>query len=74
MERGNVVVKVDESATARRTFGSLPFALGAGLTAGPEVIERVGVGLPEGSYKDLFNPLRPLNKPALLKLIESGGR
>lgn len=53
---------------------ALPFALGAGLTAGPQVIERVGVGLPEGSYKDLFDPLRSINKPALMKLLESGGR
>jgi hypothetical protein len=49
---------------------AIPFALGAGLTAGPEVIKRVGVGLPDASVKDLLNPLRPIDQPALLRLIE----
>jgi hypothetical protein len=53
---------------------ALPFAAGAGLTAGPQVIERVGVGLPEGSIRDLLEPWRPINKPAFLKLLETGGR
>lgn len=49
---------------------ALPFALGAGATAGPRVIERVGVGLPEGSVRDLFDPLRPIDRPALMNFLE----
>lgn len=48
----------------------IPFALGAGVTAGPKVIERVGGGIPDASWKDLFDPLRPIDKPALMRLIE----
>lgn len=46
-----------------------PFALGAGATAGPRIVERVGVGIPEGSWKDLIDPLRPIDKPAILRLL-----
>ncbi len=51
----------------------LPFALGAGATAGPQLVERVGVGIPEGSWKDLFDPLRPIFRPALMRLLEEQG-
>lgn len=49
---------------------AIPFALGAGATAGPQVLERVGVTLPEGSVKDLLDPLRPIDRPAILRLLE----
>lgn len=49
---------------------ALPFALGAGLTAGPKVLERVGVGLPDASLRDLYDPTRAIDQPALLRLIE----
>lgn len=52
----------------------IPFALGAGATAGPKVIERVGGGVPDASWKDLFDPLKPINKPALLRLLQEVGR
>lgn len=53
---------------------AIPFALGAGATAGPQVLERVGVSLPEGAFKDLLDPMRPIDKPAIMRLIETGGR
>jgi hypothetical protein len=57
---------------------AIPFALGAGTTAGTGALQRVGVGLPDGSVRDMFDPLRPIDRPAILKLLEelgiSGGR
>ena len=49
---------------------AVPFALGAGATGGNRLIEQIGVGFPEGSWKDLYDPLRPINRPALLRLLE----
>lgn len=48
----------------------VPLALGAATTAGPRVLERMGAGFPEGSWKDLLDPLRAINRPALLRLLE----
>jgi hypothetical protein len=54
---------------------ALPFALGAGATAGPRAVERV-VSTPDLSLKDAYNPLAPIDKPALLRLLEylGGGK
>lgn len=49
---------------------ALPFALGAGATAGPQVIARVGAGLPDASWKDLYEPLKPMNHPAFERLFK----
>ncbi|MES2958116.1 MAG: hypothetical protein V4792_08005 [Pseudomonadota bacterium] len=48
----------------------LPLALGAGTTAGPQVLKRMGVGFPEGSWQDLYDPTRPIDRPALLRMLE----
>lgn len=48
---------------------AMPFAVGAGLTAGPRVLERVGIGLPEGSVRDLYDPTRSIDKPALVNWL-----
>jgi hypothetical protein len=51
----------------------LPLALGAGVTAGPGALRRMGVGFPEGSWRDVYDPLRPIDKPALMRLLEELG-
>jgi hypothetical protein len=51
-----------------------PFALGVGATGGKQLAERVGAGFPEGSWGDMVDPLRPITNPALLRLLETGGR
>jgi hypothetical protein len=51
----------------------IPFALGAGTTAGSRVIEKIGVGLPDGAWKDFVDPeqaARPITDPAILRFIE----
>lgn len=48
---------------------ALPFAIGAGAMAGPRVLERVGVGLPDGNVRSLFDPMRPIDQPALFKFL-----
>lgn len=55
---------------------ALPFALGAGGAVAAKggraksVLERVGVGLPEGSVSDLIDPTRAIDKPALIRFLE----
>lgn len=61
-------------------FGSrgMPFALGAGGAIAAKhggskaksVLDRVGVGLPEGSMSDVFQPWRAIDKPALIRFLE----
>jgi hypothetical protein len=50
---------------------AVPFALGALGTGGPAALKAVSVGIPDASWKDLVDPLRPINHPALLRLIQT---
>jgi len=50
----------------------LPFALGAGLTAGPRAVERIA-SVPDVSLKDAYNPLAPIDNPAILRLLKQMG-
>ncbi len=56
----------------------MPFALGAGGAIAAKhggsksksVLDRVGMGLPDGSMSDVFQPWRAIDKPALIRFIE----
>lgn len=55
---------------------ALPFALGAAAGVGgssydkAKLLERIGPGLPAGSYSDTFDPVRSIDEPAILRFLE----
>jgi hypothetical protein len=49
---------------------AIPAGIGMAASAGDRVVRQIGMGLPEASIEDLIHPLKAIDRPAILKLIE----